>query len=275
MKKQILLTLAATILVAASCSTPQKVSYFQDGYYTSVEAPDKIDSKIKLKPGDKISIIVNCADARLTNLLNLPYVTQRLGQSTANTSNVAQGVSGYTLDASGCIDFPQIGMIDVNGLTREQCADKIKQLIVESELAKDPVVTIEYMNLSVAVLGEVARPGRYFFDKDNFTLMDALSMAGDLTINGQRENIQVIREEEGLEKTYIVDLTSIANVITSPVFNLQQNDVVYVEPNDVRKRQSTVNGNNVRSTSFWISLASLASTLTLTIINVASRANNN
>lgn len=275
MKKQILLTLAATILVVASCSTPQKVSYFQDGYYTSVEAPDKIDSKIKLKPGDKISIIVNCADQRLTNLLNLPYVTQRLGQSTANTSNVAQGVSGYTLDASGCIDFPQIGMIDVNGLTREQCADKIKQLIVESELAKDPVVTIEYMNLSVAVLGEVARPGRYFFDKDNFTLMDALSMAGDLTINGQRENIQVIREEEGLEKTYIVDLTSIANIITSPVFNLQQNDVVYVEPNDVRKRQSTVNGNNVRSTSFWISLASLASTLTLTIINVASRANNN
>ena len=271
MKKHFLLPLAALIVLAASCSTPTKVSYFQDGYYTSVEAPDKIESKIKLKPGDKISIIVNCADQRLTNLLNLPYVTQRLGQSTANTSNVAQGVSGYTLDASGCIDFPQIGMIDINGLTREQCADKIKQLIVASELAKDPVVTIEYMNLSVAVLGEVARPGRYFFDKDNFTLMDALSMAGDLTINGQRENIQVIREEEGIQKTYFVDLTSIANVITSPVFNLQQNDVVYVEPNDVRKRQSTVNGNNVRSTSFWISLASLASTLTLTIINVASR----
>ncbi len=271
MKKNHLLPLAALILLAASCSTPQKVSYFQDGYYTTVKAPDKLESKIKLKPGDKISIIVNCADQRLTNLLNLPYVTQRLGQSSPNTSTYSQGVSGYVLDASGCIDFPQIGMIDINGLTREQCADKIKTMIVQSELAKDPVVTVDYMNLSVAVLGEVAKPGRYFFDKDNFTLMDALSMAGDLTINGQRENIQVIREEDGIQKTYIVDLTSTANVITSPVFNLQQNDVVYVEPNDVRKRQSTVNGNNVRSTSFWISLASLASTLTLTVINVAGR----
>ena len=271
MKIRLAAAFAAMAIVAVSCAAPQKVTYFQDSDNVTVKAPNKIDTKIKLKPGDKVSIIVNCSDQRLTNLLNLPYMTQRLGSTATASSNYSQGVSGYTLDASGCVDFPQLGMIDIGGLTREQCSEKIKNLIIESELAKDPVVTVDYMNLSIAVLGEVTKPGRYFFDKDNFTLMDALSMAGDLTINGQRENIRVIREENGREKTYVVDLTSIADVVKSPVYNLQQNDIVYVEPNDVRKRQSTVNGNNVRSTSFWISLASLASTLTLTVINVAGR----
>lgn len=260
--------LAVAALLTASCSTPEKISYFQDGYYTELATKSKMETKIKLKPGDKISIIVNCSDQRLTNLLNLPYITQRLGQNTQLSSNYAQGVSGYTLDAYGNIDFPSVGTINLDGLTREQVTTKIKDIIVESQLAKDPVVTVDYMNLSVSVFGEVAKPGRYFFDKDNFTIIDALSMAGDLTIYGKRECVQVLREENGKQNTYLVDLTSTRSLITSPVYNLQQNDIVYVEPNDVRKRQSTVNGNNVRSTSFWISLASLMSTLTLTIINV-------
>lgn len=266
--------LAIAALVLASCSTPEKISYFQDGYHSEVATKSKLDTKIKLKPGDKISIIVNCSDQRLTNLLNLPYITQRLGQTSQQVAtNYSQGISGYTLDAFGNIDFPSIGTVNLDGLTREQVATKIKDLIVDSQLAKDPVVTVDYMNLSVSVFGEVAKPGRYFFDKDNFTLVDALSMAGDLTIYGKRESVQVLREEDGVEKTYMVDLTSTRSLIASPVYNLQQNDIVYVEPNDVRKRQSTVNGNNVRSTSFWISLASLMSTLTLTIINVAGRVN--
>lgn len=259
----------AALLVLASCSTPERIAYFQDGYQNfEVPVTSKLETKIKLKPGDKISIVVNCSDQRLTNLLNLPYITQRLGQDTQLSSNYAQGISGYTLDAFGNIDFPSIGTINVSDLTREQTASKIKDLIVDSQLAKDPVVTVDYMNLSVSVFGEVAKPGRYYFDKDIFTIVDALSMAGDLTIYGMREKVRVLREENGAQKTYFVDLTSTKNLISSPVYYIQQNDIIYVEPNDVRKRQSTVNGNNVRSTSFWISFASLLSTLTLTVINV-------
>ena len=271
MGKRLIPTLAAAVLLVASCAVPKDVAYFQEADYLEVNTPDKLDTKIKLKPGDKLCIIVTCSDQRLTNLLNLPYITQRLGQTTNVSYNYSQGVSGYTLDAEGNIDFPAVGLINVAGLTREQCAEKIKAIIEASQLAKDPVVTVDYMNLSVSVLGEVTKPGRYFFDKDNFTIVDAISMAGDLTINGLRTNVQVIREENGVQKTYLVDLTSAQNMITSPVFNLQQNDIVYVEPNDVRKRQSTVNGNNVLSTSFWISLASLASTLTLTVLSVLGR----
>lgn len=259
----------AALLVLASCSTPERIAYFQDGYQNfEVPVASKLETKIKLKPGDKISIVVNCSDQRLTNLLNLPYITQRLGQDTQLSSNYAQGISGYTLDAFGNIDFPSIGTINVSDLTREQTASKIKDLIVDSQLAKDPVVTVDYMNLSVSVFGEVAKPGRYYFDKDIFTIVDALSMAGDLTIYGMREKVRVLREENGAQKTYFVDLTSTKNLVSSPVYYIQQNDIIYVEPNDVRKRQSTVNGNNVRSTSFWISFASLLSTLTLTVINV-------
>lgn len=259
----------AALLVLASCSTPKRIAYFQDGYQNfEVPVASKLETKIKLKPGDKISIVVNCSDQRLTNLLNLPYITQRLGQDTQLSSNYAQGISGYTLDAFGNIDFPSIGTINVSDLTREQTASKIKDLIVDSQLAKDPVVTVDYMNLSVSVFGEVAKPGRYYFDKDIFTIVDALSMAGDLTIYGMREKVRVLREENGAQKTYFVDLTSTKNLVSSPVYYIQQNDIIYVEPNDVRKRQSTVNGNNVRSTSFWISFASLLSTLTLTVINV-------
>ena len=272
--KRIIIPMIALALAAVSCSTPANITYFQDNYQTEVAPNGKIETNIKLKPGDKVSIIVTCSDQRLTNLLNLPYVTQRLGQSAPNTSNIAQGVSGYTLDSYGNIDFPSLGFVHLAGLTREEVAEKIKDEIVNSQLAKDPVVTVEYMNLSVAVFGEVAKPGRYFFDKDNFTIVDAISRAGDLTIYGQRESVKVLREENGVENSYIVDLTSMRNMVSSPVYYLQQNDIVYVEPNDVRKRQSTVNGNNVRTTSFWISLASLASTLVLTIINVAGRIGN-
>ena len=119
------------------------------------------------------------------------------------------------------------------------------------------------MNLSVAVMGEVARPGRYNIIRDNFTLFDAISSAGDLTIRGRRDGVIVLREEDGVQKKYVVNLCSARGVLSSPVYYLQQNDMVYVEPNDVRARESTVNGNNVRSTSFWISIASLVSTIAL------------
>ena len=124
---------------------------------------------------------------------------------------------------------------------------------------------VEYANLAVSVLGEVTRPGRYAIDRDNFTVLDALSVAGDLTIYGRRENVKVIRNVGNQKQVFSIDLCNAASLTSSPVFYLQQGDMVYVAPNDMRARQSTVNGNNVLSTSFWISLASLLTSVAVLI----------
>ena len=143
---------------------------------------------------------------------------------------------------------------------------QIKEELVSKNLVKDPVVTVEFMNLTVSVLGEVASPGRFNIDKDKLTLLDALSMAGDLTVYGKRENVLVQREENGKQTLYQVNLNSGYDLYASPVYYLQQNDIVYVEPNSMKARQATVNGNNVRSASFWMSLASLLTTITVLIV---------
>ena len=117
------------------------------------------------------------------------------------------------------------------------------------------------MNLTVSVMGEVNRPGRYAIEKDKLTLLDALSMAGDLTIYGNRENVKVLRVVDGQEMSFKVNLCNAQSVFSSPVYFVQQDDLIYIEPNEMRARQSTVNGNNVRSTSFWISVASLAASV--------------
>ena len=150
-----------------------------------------------------------------------------------------------------------LGTVHLGGMRREEAAAYIKDRLISSEMTRDAVVTVEFMNLSVAVMG------RYNIIRDNFTLFDAISSAGDLTIRGRRDGVIVLREEDGVQKKYVVNLCSAREVLSSPVYYLQQNDMVYVEPNDVRARESTVNGNNVRSTSFWISIASLVSTIAL------------
>ena len=139
---------------------------------------------------------------------------------------------------------------------------------MESRQIKDPVVTVEFMNLGFSVLGEVNRPGRFKIDRDYFTILDAIGLAGDLTINGQRQDITVLRHEGEEEHVYKVNLLNTNTLYGSPAFYVQQGDVIYVTPNDRRRRESTINGNNVRSTSFWISLASLATSVALLILRV-------
>ena len=252
-----------------ACSTPARITYFQDLRPGESEQQVVAATEIKVRPGDKLSIIVNSRDPQLTQLFNLPYVTQQIGRgatSTSSSSNAtSQGVSGYTVDEEGMIDFPVLGKIEIAGKNREEIAAFIKEELLAKNLVKDPVVTVEYMNLCISVLGEVASPGRYSIDRDKVTLLDAISMAGDLTIYGKREKVLVLREENGVQRVYGVNLCSAEHLYTSPVYYLRQNDVVYVEPNNVRARQATVNGNNVRSTSFWISLASLLTTIAVLV----------
>lgn len=259
-----LMTLAVAVLLTTSCSTPKEISYFQDLCPGVSELTVTESQEIKVRPKDKLSILVNAQDAKLTNLFNLPIVSQQVGQENS-TGGTSRGVSGYTVDTDGNINFPVIGKVHVAGMTREQIAAHITEQLTQRELLKDPVVTVEYMNLCVSVMGEVNSPGRYNIDHDNMTILDALSMAGDLTINGKREKVMVLRNEDGKQRVYGVNLCSGSQIYTSPVYYLQQNDVVYVEPNDTKKRQSTVNGNNVRSTSFWISLASLLTSIAVLI----------
>ena len=221
-------------------------------------------TEIKIQPKDKLSILINSQDLRLTNLFNLPIVSQQVGQE--YSQHTTRGLSGYTVDSKGDIDFPVLGALHVQGMTREDVAVYIKKELQSHDLIKDPVVTVEFMNLSIDVMGEVNNPGRYNIDKDHLTILDALSLAGDLTIYGKREKVLVLRNENGTQRVYGVNLCSADHLYSSPVYYLQQNDVVYVEPNDTKARQSTVNGNNVRSTSFWISLASLLTSIAVLIV---------
>ena len=251
-----------------SCGTSEQVVYFQDMRPGETEIPMAAPVEITIRPQDKISIIVNSRDPQLSNLFNLPYVSRQLGTSVQNgISGTSQGVSGYTVDVEGNIDFPVLGKIHVAGLKREEIAAAVKNELVSKNLVKDPIVTVEFMNLCIAVLGEVNNPGRFNIDRDRITVLDAISQAGDLTIYGNRRKVMVMRQEGDVQRVYGIDLTSGQHVYTSPAYYLQQNDVVYVEPNKVKARQSTVNGNNVRSTSFWISLASLLTSIGILIFN--------
>ena len=263
MKFRNLFIAATAVVLLASCSATKTISYFQDLQPGESELTIKEPVEITIQPKDKISILVNSQDPRLTNMFNLPIISQQIG--TENSNNQNRGLAGYTVNKKGCIDFPVIGEIKVKGMTREDVATYIKNELVSQDLIKDPVVTVEFMNLTISVMGEVKTPGRYNIDRDHLTVLDALSMAGDLTIFGNRENILVLRQEDGKQRVYGINLSQAGNIYSSPGYYLQQSDVVYVEPNDTRKRQSTVNGNNVRSTSFWVSIASLLTSVITTI----------
>lgn len=255
------------VLLLYSCTTPKGISYFQDLQPDVKSLSIGPSADIRIRPKDQISIMVNTPDPKLTNLFNLPQTSQRIGQQSSTASSGSGNLSGYTVDSEGFINFPIMGKIEVAGLTREEIAERITRELIDRELVKDPVVTVEYMNLHFAVLGEVSNPGRYFIDRDRPTLLDALSQAGDLTIQGRRDNILVLREEGGKQVPHRINLCHTDSLLLSPVYYLQQNDVVYVEPNDMRKRQSTVNGNTVVSTSFWLSLASFFTTIIVLITN--------
>jgi len=250
----------AALLV--SCSAPKNVEYMQDLYdYSKVELARQ--EMITLQPLDQISIIVSCRDPQIAAMFNKPYYSHNLGMTQALTSSNSvsysgsQNISGYTVDSKGNIDFPILGTIHVAGMKREDVAEDLRKRLVASNQIKDPIVTVEYMNLGVSVIGEVNRPGRYKIDRDRFTIFDAISLAGDMTINGERTNVRVIRNNGDVDNVYQLDFTNGGMVYNSPAFYVHQGDVIYVSPNDKRKRDSTVNGNTIRSTSFWISLSSL------------------
>lgn len=255
------LTLLFT-LGLSSCKTPKDIIYFQD---VTSQGVIPIEAKqIVIRPLDRLSIIVNTRDPQVTNLLNLPYVTRQLGSNYGNY--YSEGVTAYNVGSNGNIDFPFLGEVHVAGMTRDEAAAMIKGMLIASDIAKEPIVTVNFVNAQIVVLGEVKTPGRYVIDSDDMTILDALGAAGDLTIYGQRECVKVIRKNGDKDETYIVNLLSADELAKSPAYYVQQDDVIYVDPNPTRMRQSTVNGNTVLSSSFWISIASVAITLAALLI---------
>lgn len=255
-----------------SCSTPQNVAYFQDAMRVNgMETPD--EELIRFRPTDKLNVVVNSSDPMLEAQFTLTAQSKRntLGAPTdyANLSSSNSGTAqplSYTVDEQGDITFPVLGKIAAAGKTRLELAENIRHRLISRDLVKDPTVTVEYVDMSVSVLGEVNKPGRAYITKDRYTILDAITAAGDLTINGEREKVMVSREENGETHSYYINLCSKKSLYSSPVFYLQQDDVVYVMPNDKRKREAKVNGNTIFTPSFWISVASLLSTITALIV---------
>lgn len=260
-------TLSAVCLLAG-CSTPKNVTYFRGAENAEIfEIAADQDRTIKVEPFDKLSITVTSKDPALAKMFNLQVYTNNTQQRTNYTSAeevrdygvaVSSGLDAYTVSADGTIDFPVLGILKVEGMTRFELAGFIKGEIMGRGLIKDPVVTVEFLNVGVSVLGEVNKPGRFDLNADAITILEAISLAGDMTIQGQRNNIKVLRKEaDGKAQTFIVDINDTQKMLASPAYYLKQGDVVYVEPNNMRKRQTTENGNSILGVSFWISVASL------------------
>ena len=252
-------------IILTSCATPKTVTYFpnlSDGDKMIV----KESKGILLKPADKISIIVNTKSVELNNVLNLPVTSQIIGYTEQQSIYQSRGTSGYTIAHDGYIDFPLIGKVKAAGMTRSGLAELLKRTMAEKNVATDAVVTIEYINLGFSILGEVKNPGFYLFDSDKLTILQALSKAGDMTIYGDRNFVKVIRQtDHGGQEAYVINMQDAESIMKSPAYILQQNDVVYIQPNNYRKRQSAI-ASEITTGSFWLSAISVLTSVLVLIL---------
>lgn len=264
-------TLLLLVLVGwlCSCSAPKNIAYFQDAEQIRGMALQK-EQPLRLRPKDKINILVSSSDPMLVSQFNLTAATSSMRSlGTTSSPQTSIGNSGsntaqllaYTVDEQGDINFPVLGKVAVAGKTRQEVADQIRNRLIDRDLVRDPIVTVEFVNLTISVLGEINHPGRINIQKDYYTLLDAIADAGDLTINGQRENVMVMREVDGEDQTYTINLCDRQEVLNSPAFYLRQNDVVYITPNPKKQREARTTGNTFNQPAIWVSLASLVSTL--------------
>ena len=247
-------------LVSCNPETYKKINYLQD-INENTSMTMKVNKGIIIQPQDQLSIIVSSIDPKLAAQFNLS-VSNYLTGTEISSSGGTHRITGYVVDNDGYITFPGLGRIRVAGLNRWDLQEKIHNELEEQGLLKESIVTVEFLNFKVSVLGEVTSPGSYTVAGDKITIFQALALARDLTIYGRRDNVQVIREQNGKRQIYQLDLTN-SEIFNSPAYYLQQNDVVYVTPSTVRAGQGEINENYFKSGSFWISLASI----TMTTVN--------
>lgn len=249
MKIRFILLLCALSLLAA-CHSSQELAYFSDAERDSVQAVLSTYNTT-IHPGDQLYIYVysqapeiavpfnqetHSIAAEITHLNSVGGTDRSNNMSeTFQQSNFSQ-IPGYLVDEAGTIVFPILGKMVVAGLTQDSLSRRIQNMLIDGGYINDPVVTVTPMNFRVTVIGEVARPQELHITGDRLTILEALAMCGDLTMDGKRENVTVMREKNGVATPIDIDLTK-KTLFDSEVYYLQSNDVVYVEPTDVKKRR--------------------------------------
>jgi polysaccharide biosynthesis/export protein len=219
-------------LALTSCVNTKKATYFNDIADTAMIAATNIPEPV-INPNDLLSISVSSLDPQSTLLFNTPNLPVAPGGA-ATSNNTLQQAVGYLVNKDGMIKFPILGEIKAQGLTKKELETNITQQLLNKKLLFDPIVNVRFLNYRVTVLGEVARPGVITVPSEQISILEALGQAGDLTINGKRENVAVIRQHnDGTRTVNRVNLNS-SNMLRSPYFFLQSNDVVYVEPDKAK-----------------------------------------
>jgi polysaccharide biosynthesis/export protein len=243
----------ALLNILWSCGQQKKIAYYQD--VDSFKDVNKNYYESKIQPDDLLMIIVSTPDPEAAVPFNLSAesVATPIAQSTTMTQRQHML---YLVDKDGKIEFPTLGTIDLMGKTKNEAISILKGKLLQ--YVKNPIINIRVMNYKVSVQGEVNRPGTYSATSERITLLEALSLAGDLTIYGKRHNVLIIREIDGKKTIGRIDLTK-SDFINSPYYYLMQNDVVYVEPNGAKSNSSTFNQN----IPVWVSLSSVLISLVL------------
>ena len=248
------------VLLLTACTSSKKILYLQDVQPLKQQDIEN-QYEVKIHNDDLLAIMVNSKNPELSLPFNMPLISYQLGYQ----NNYTQRILGYLVDSGGDIDFPILGKIHVAGMTRKELTTYLKQRLIDEDYIKDPIVTVQFLNFKISVMGEVNRPGSFDINSDRITLLEALSKAGDLTIYGRRDRVAVIREVDGVRTILYHDLRS-SDIFQSPCYYLQQNDIVYVEPNKAKTGQSRINQNN--SVSVWTSVISVLTSI-VTLILVA------
>ena len=261
-KRNLWLLLLPFLLTA--CQSYKKVPYFQNvEVVNEAEQQEKLyDAKIM--PKDLLTIVVSCTSPELAIPFNLTVASNAgIAVSTSSYVTTQPVLQPYLVDNEGNINFPVLGELKLGGLTKREAEqliiDKLKPYMKET-----PIVTVRMVNYKISVIGEVTRPGTFTISNEKVNLLEALAMAGDMTVYGLRDNVKLIREDaNGKQQIVTLDLNK-AETILSPYYWLQQNDIVYVTPNKAKARNSDV-GN---STSLWFSATSILVSIVSLLVNI-------
>lgn len=258
MKKSILLAALVMLVVAmSSCVSTKKIVYFQGADSVYAEGQRILQQyEMRLKPADQVLIKVTCGEPDLLSVFAQDVTmgtSDRLSGNSISSSGGMTNAYGYTITNEGKLDLPAIGSIQVSGFTAEQAAKLIEDKIIASGLIKDPEVTVRLLNARVAVLGAVKGPRVVNLTSERNSVLDVLSQCGDVDDTALRQHVKLFREENGIRKMYELDLTK-SDIFNSPAFYVQQNDMIYVEPNKSA---------SVKSSAFYTFLGAGASILSL------------
>ena len=265
MKLRNILWFCAVLLMCASCGSTKEVptlAYFQNLKDSVGKLPDNVSNyKIKIQPDDELIITITSTLPEATAMYNLPLGNPSLKGNINATQSPR--IQTHIVDRNGMIQLPVLGEIQAAGLSTKELEAVIKNRV--SEHVKDPFVRVEMINFTVNVMGEVRAPQRMVVGKERFSVLDALAAAGDLTEYGKRDNVLVIRTENGKSTYHRLNLTD-GSIYASPYFYLQQNDVVYVEPNDIKIDNSKYNQFSAFKLSQLSTIVSLASVIASLVI---------